>query len=294
VGEGDASETEKKTPRFQIAVSEETTEKIADVLIDTFKPLQHGLGMAGDWVESKRREAQAIRTLKAAQKIAAEDGKAIEQPSPKFLIPYLNSASLEDEADEDIKAKWANLLVNAGSKPDSFSCFASSVLATISAEEVNLLNAIVEASDALRYPSVSRFNVRCGEKWKIVLAEVEGVCRRTNAGEIQSAHDVAIALNEIEIANPSVTVLSYNFETKNEAIAREFGGKDLSFHHSEIAPRYSVFQMLQARNILEEFHRNSEFGIDAFVTLTLIDLTNLGFELVRKIYRAPKSEDVAG
>lgn len=294
MGEGDGSGKEKEAPIFQIAISEKTTEKIADVLIDTFKPLQHGLGLAGDWVESKRREAQAIRTLKAAQRIAAAEGKAIEQPPPKFLIPYLNNASLEDETDEDIKEKWANLLVNAGSKPDSFSCFASSVLATISAEEVSFLNALVETSDPLQFPNVSSFNTECDAKCKAVLAEVESMCRRANAGELKSVIEVVDALNAIEQAHPSVTVLSYRFDTKSEAIASQFGQKELSFHHSEIAPRYSVFQMLQARNIVEQFDRHSEFGTGTFVSLTFIDLTNLGFELARKIYRAPKSEDVAG
>lgn len=279
------SEPEKKSAGgISISVSEKSTEKIVDVLIDTFRPVQHALGMVGDWTESIRREKQAIRTLKASQRIAEEEHKTIEQPPPKFLIPFLNSASLEDESDEGLKEKWATLLVNAGSKPSGIAYFAKTTLATISSDEVNLLDTLVSNSKALSfetYVDYSRDQVATRDK---LIEEIQDISRRSNAGEFKSQAVIYPVIDGVLESVPNLELASLAFSTKNADLdAKDGMVRAVKRQHIEARP---IYDMLEGKNIIDIVEAMGPFG-ENFVTLSSVVLTHLGFDFVKIVYRSP-------
>jgi hypothetical protein len=110
---------QEKGTCVNITVSEETTAKavaiagrVVDAVLDTFSPVTKGLGAVGDSIDLYRqrikiyKEAAVTATLKRVKQIASKENIRLELPPPKFMVPYLESASLEDEDDVSLREKW--------------------------------------------------------------------------------------------------------------------------------------------------------------------------------------------
>jgi hypothetical protein len=70
----------------------------------------------GEWLADKIRIRRYISTLKAvdgARRATIDAGLPASAVPLKTLVPLLEYASLEDDDDEDMVTRWANLLANA-------------------------------------------------------------------------------------------------------------------------------------------------------------------------------------
>lgn len=88
--------------------------EIAKSVCDLFSPLTELAGAIGDHIRVYRT-LSVLKTLKRAKQIAQEEDLILETPPLKFLVPFLENASLEDENDDLLIELWAKLLVSSSS-----------------------------------------------------------------------------------------------------------------------------------------------------------------------------------
>jgi hypothetical protein len=113
----------------KIEVPKEATSAIVEAVADLFSPATEFLGALGDKIRIYRTNA-ALRALEAAQSTASKAGLKLSGPPLKFLVPFLEKASLEDE-DSELSEIWGNLLVSAATEYDEQLLVCSDVLSQI-------------------------------------------------------------------------------------------------------------------------------------------------------------------
>lgn len=92
----------------------ETTKEIAKGISDVLRIPANELGLyLADKIRFLRYKS-LLKILQKAEKISEQKGVKLETPSLKFLIPFAESASLEDEDADDLQEMWANLLASGG------------------------------------------------------------------------------------------------------------------------------------------------------------------------------------
>ncbi|WP_417483029.1 Abi-alpha family protein [Maricaulis sp.] len=101
--------------KVDVTVGERSVDKLIDAVVDTFSPATEVLGALGDAVRLGRVEMAARITVRAKQ-IADANGLRLLAPPLKFLVPYYERASLEED-DTELTELWAQLLVSSGSDP---------------------------------------------------------------------------------------------------------------------------------------------------------------------------------
>lgn len=111
---------------------------LTDLLSDLIGPAARELGASfGDRVRIFRWK-QAVKTLQRAKEFAEEQGVAPTEVPIKFLVPFLEHASLEDDA-EDLSDLWAKLLVSALDSYQSKHVSYITLLSQLSREQAELL-----------------------------------------------------------------------------------------------------------------------------------------------------------
>jgi len=124
----------------KLNIPKEVWGDVAGLLGQVFGPA----GQAGEWLSDKIRFFRfqsALRTLKKAKKTAENEGIALKEIPIKFLVPFLENCSLEDE-DSELINQWANLLVSAGSEYQTNHPAFVDILSQIGPHEARLLKRI--------------------------------------------------------------------------------------------------------------------------------------------------------
>lgn len=120
----------------------ETEKGIVGFLDDLFGPAVREVGQGlGEWVRYQRGK-RLRATLSDAVDLAKERNANLAPPPPKFLLPFLENASLE--ADETLNRMWAELLVDAGCSYSSGHPIYVDILRRLDANTAQLFEAIVE------------------------------------------------------------------------------------------------------------------------------------------------------
>ncbi|MFT6658940.1 hypothetical protein [Maritalea sp.] len=97
----------------KLAVEGDVAQQTGGAFGDIFSPITEALGTWGDQVRANR-QIRAIQTFKVVKEIAVKQGlDAGSIPPPKFLIPTIEAASLEELEDEELSSMWAGLIVSA-------------------------------------------------------------------------------------------------------------------------------------------------------------------------------------
>ena len=113
-------------------------------------------GQAGEWLSDKIRFFRfksALKTLKKAKEIVENEEITLKEIPIKFLVPFLEKCSLEDE-DSELINQWANLLVSAGSEYKANHPAFVDILSQISPSEAMLLKRIWEIRKSRGYDSL--------------------------------------------------------------------------------------------------------------------------------------------
>lgn len=274
------NDDEESKPGVNITVSGKTTDKIVSAMLDLFSPVTHVAGMLGDHIRLYR-ERSVERALEKAKQIAVAEHRTPELPPPKFLVPYLEAVSVEDEDDEALREKWARLLLNAGSKPDSLSYYAKTVLSELSSEEAAVLDNIVASEGVLERASYAEYaadhNMRCEQARSAAVKIIE----QLNIGAIAPSE----ALVGIKSATTNLVVTKLSFKTTSEGwIKDEFGR--VSFSVPALVAKRSSFEILQARKIIDAgVLGNVKLGDKIQFDGRHYFFTTLGFGVVRKLYK---------
>lgn len=115
------------TDEFEVAVGSDGVrvaarghgvERLMDALVGFVTPMTEGAAAIGDAVRMYRQRS-AIRGLARARELADELGVPIRPVEPKFLVNWIEGASLEEE-NAPLTELWAGLLVSGtrGLKPN--------------------------------------------------------------------------------------------------------------------------------------------------------------------------------
>jgi hypothetical protein len=129
---------EAKDAGISLKSSGEAAGRLTNALTDLISPLTESAGYFGDRIRLYRIGA-VITALQTAHAIAKERGSALRPVPPKFLVQWLENASLEGETSANLSELWAKLLVSAsdGYKSSHISCI--DLLKKIGPDEAKLL-----------------------------------------------------------------------------------------------------------------------------------------------------------
>jgi hypothetical protein len=92
-------------------IPEKPLGRLVDTLTDIISPFSEARALKADHIRIQREET-AIKIAKLARERAVVDGRINSVPL-KFIVPFLEKASLEDPDDEDMINLWANLLASS-------------------------------------------------------------------------------------------------------------------------------------------------------------------------------------
>lgn len=144
--------------KLNVSVGENSTEKFIDAVTDTFSPASELLGALGDSVRLARVEI-AARITRRAKDIADENGLTLTAPPLKFLVPFFERASIEDDGGDEIEVLWANLLVSAGSNYSTIISSYVGILSSLCRDEALLLSHVFSAASYGRTEKISALEV---------------------------------------------------------------------------------------------------------------------------------------
>lgn len=129
----------------KLEVTGKAASRLGHQLADLISPFSEVAGAAGDHI-NVWRQASLLRSLELAHKIAEAKGIAIKPVSPKFLIPWAEKASLEE--DDQLAELWAVLLLSSMGDYDSTSNWVANVLSEIGPLEAKILKTTFESYNA--------------------------------------------------------------------------------------------------------------------------------------------------
>jgi hypothetical protein len=121
-------------------IPSQSSGRFLDSLTDIFRPFSERRGLKADQVRLQREDVLLEIALKARERLAVE----AKNPSPlpnKFLVPFLEKASLE-EKENTLIDRWADLLVSCSLEPDKAHPRFVQLLSEMVGEDANLLRKI--------------------------------------------------------------------------------------------------------------------------------------------------------
>ncbi|HEX8662463.1 MAG TPA: hypothetical protein VF744_00365 [Beijerinckiaceae bacterium] len=94
-----------------------TVGRFVDAVTDVFRPFSERRGLRGDQIRLQREDVLIEIAKKAKQRLEIEN-KPLNPVPNKFLVPFMEKASLGDPTDT-ICEMWANLLASAAQAYDA-------------------------------------------------------------------------------------------------------------------------------------------------------------------------------
>jgi hypothetical protein len=136
--------------RISTEIPPQSTGRLVDAITDLIRPFSERQGLKADLIRLHREEVAIEIAKRARRRLEVE--KAVPSPIPlKFLIPFLEKASLED-ADSFLIDRWADLLVSSSMQPEAAHPRFVQILSELGAEEAKLLRDIaLYKSDNIAY-----------------------------------------------------------------------------------------------------------------------------------------------
>jgi len=145
--------TYEVTKTVQEVIPEDVTRAKADAWLTLISPITQWAGLKGDELAYKRQllRLQQEETLTKIAHRAIAKMKA-RQISPKrvpikFLVPFLEKASLEDE-DSELVELWANLLASAAEEYNPHYIHFANIISEMSAQQAQVFTNIIGTHDA--------------------------------------------------------------------------------------------------------------------------------------------------
>lgn len=123
-------------------IPEDSSRRIVDAVIDLFSPVTEIAGALGDRVRAYRTES-ALRVFRRAKILAEENDLRLSAPPLKFLLPFIEKCSMEDDT-PSLPEMWARLLVSASSEFKPEMIIFADIISKITSVEARILRSIAE------------------------------------------------------------------------------------------------------------------------------------------------------
>ena len=125
---------------LKVPVSEQDGSKLVNALVDAVSPFTEGMGLWGDEIKHKRAQRTTARFEEGRSK-ALENNIEVKPVSDKFLIPFIEATSLEDN--KNLQEMWVNLLLHQVKSEDDESRYID-ILKQLSSKTASYLNQIYD------------------------------------------------------------------------------------------------------------------------------------------------------
>jgi hypothetical protein len=126
--------------RISTEIPSQSTGRLVDAITDLFRPFTERRGFKADLIRLQREDVLIEIAKKAYCRLEIEN--AVPSPIPtKFLVPFLEKASLEEEESYLID-RWVDLLVSSSKAPETAHPRFVQILSEIGAAEAQLLRNI--------------------------------------------------------------------------------------------------------------------------------------------------------
>jgi hypothetical protein len=223
-------------------------DRLTHGISDALSPFSEGLGYLGDVIRFYRQDT-ALRSIARAREIAKQLGITVNPVPPKFLVDWVEKASLESPDDPEITNLWAGLLVSAARSHSPNHYIFKRILSEMTREHVQFLAGFC-AHDFL------------GD------TPFQGATDFSAWSKLSEEKDATLAVKDIEVS------LHKNFE--------EFENNRLRVRHYEIA-KYSKFMLnktvvdKKVNTGIDEYRKNYiiKFFIDNGIMSELVAFAKL-------------------
>ncbi|MGY4233043.1 hypothetical protein ACVIIW_001990 [Bradyrhizobium sp. USDA 4449] len=121
-------------------IPKESLGRTLDALVDIIRPFTEARGLRADQLRLQRAEV-AYEIAQIAKRAAELNKEELSPPPVKFLVPFLEHASLED-MDTDLHSRWAALLVSASKSYHARHLTYIDILSRLSSDEIALLDEV--------------------------------------------------------------------------------------------------------------------------------------------------------
>ncbi|NGO50980.1 Abi-alpha family protein [Allomesorhizobium camelthorni] len=122
----------------ELRASGEGASRITNAIADLLSPFSEAGGVVGDHIRFFR-QSSALRAIARAREIAVERGLELRPVPPKFLLQWVEKASLEDESEDNLTEQWAELLASASANYKSAHVAYADLLGQIDKKDAELL-----------------------------------------------------------------------------------------------------------------------------------------------------------
>lgn len=251
--------------KVEAKIGEQSIDKLVDALVDTFSPATELLGAIGDGVRLARVEIAAHITRRA-KKLAEDNGLTLKAPPLKFLLPFFEKASIEE--DSELVEAWTALLVSAGSQFNSEQIIFSDILSKISSREALILSDMWNRSKSRTIMNFDR------EVHASIISNF-----RAKLIEKKKYEDLDYIKPEIEdwVANPEIKKYGFNLYFMLLEVSVEFGSMETIYTPKDIELSGSAYEILKREGLVEiNLHTISLFGRKIRNDYAWVELTQLG------------------
>lgn len=128
---------------FSFKTDGEASQRLANAALDFLSPITEGAGFLGTKLRGYRMEA-ALKSTVRAKEICDNNGININPVPPKFLLQWVEGASMEDIDDpQNLSELWAQLLASAAKETSANHTIFVDILKKLSRDHIDYLNSML-------------------------------------------------------------------------------------------------------------------------------------------------------
>lgn len=252
----------------KVEVGEKATEKLVDALVDAFSPATETLGLFGDAVRLARVDV-AAKITKRAKEIADASGSVLKLPPLKFLVPFYERASIEEEVSESLMEMWSRLLASAASNYDHRYLTYISILAGMSPAQAKIINEI-----AHNYGGEVGRDSEPGEfKFEFAPTRIKDMIGQFSGLDIDNF--IEVIEKKIFLPGICVVLLMVDSHKESKSISHKYDEDDV--YNDDYLVEFDILESKGLLGYVDEDIDNNEVA----VTITLYYMTELGEDFWR-------------
>jgi hypothetical protein len=267
--------------RVSTEIPAQSTGRFLDAITDIFRPFSERRGLKADQIRLQREEVLIEIARKAQERLAIEE----QPPSPlpnKFLIPFLEKASLEEEGNVMIE-RWADLLASCSIEPSQAHPRFVQILSEMTADDARLLHLIaLNNFDEVHAPDAAFTDGPITYQPKFIYRQLlDLLTKQRRTKNINRFLDKLYGQIAEVFVNPGIAVID---------VAVSFENKFWSFK-LDLLPHMHISRVLsrehRALSVLYSLHLLQEHYVE--ITHNALDIqvwyvstTDLGVEFMRK------------
>jgi len=241
-----------------------------------------------EFLATKFRAATFNIICELSNKYAEQQGIEIKPTPPKFLLPFIEKASLED--DTELQKKWAKLLVAAGKEYDVSYIDYSEILAKIGIKEAQLLKEIYLSQKEMDgFNSIEKYEKAMAsfnhtEGLKDSLRKIDSEIKRKNRNSFLGNNNIELNLSS---AFSLSAALKYRFPFIKDGEDENLEWNYCGYPPMELFTKsYNLMNsliLLQKLDLLRFNFDSHPLGNSIYRPQWKLLLTQFGYEFVRTL-----------